>query len=43
VVYTNQDGNLVLEADLSGILPGEAEIKILNAMVAEGDPTNKAR
>ena len=42
-IYTNQDGNIVLEADLTGILPGEAEIRVLNAMVAEGDPTNKAR
>jgi acyl dehydratase len=41
--YTNQDGNLVLEADLSGILPAEAEIKVLNAMLAEGNSTNKAR
>lgn len=42
-VYTSQDGSLVLEAELEGILPDEPEQQILNAMVAEGDPTNKVR
>jgi acyl dehydratase len=42
-VYLNQDGNIVLEAELKGILPDEAERRILNAMVAEGDPTNKLK
>jgi hypothetical protein len=32
---------VVLEADLAGILPGKPERKVLAAMVAEGDPTNK--
>ena len=40
-VYFNQDGDLVLEAELKGILPGEVERRILNDMVSEGDPTNK--
>jgi len=40
-VYTNQDGSVVLEAALSGILPAEPEKEVLIAMVQEGDPTNK--
>jgi acyl dehydratase len=40
-VYFNQDGDLVLEAELKGILPDAAERRILDDMVAEGDPTNK--
>ena len=40
-VFMNEDNDIVLETDLTGILPGEAERKVLNAMVAEGDPTNK--
>jgi acyl dehydratase len=40
-VYFNQDGNLVLEAELKGILPDAAERRILDDMVAGGDPTNK--
>jgi acyl dehydratase len=40
-VYFNQDGDIVLEAELKGILPDAAERRILGAMVAEGDPTNK--
>jgi acyl dehydratase len=42
-VYLNQDGNIVLEAELEGILPDAAERRILHAMVAEGDPTNKLK
>jgi acyl dehydratase len=42
-VFKNQDGIIVLEADLTGLLPGESEREVLQAMVAEGDPTNKAR
>lgn len=41
VIYRNQDGTIVLEADLTGILPGEGEIEVLDAMVQEGDPANK--
>jgi acyl dehydratase len=43
VIYRNQEGTIVLEADLAGILPGEPERGVLKAMVAEGDPTNKAK
>ena len=39
--FNNQDGIVVLEAELGGILPGEPERQVLKAMVAEGDPTNK--
>ncbi|CAB1057431.1 Acyl dehydratase [Olavius sp. associated proteobacterium Delta 1] len=43
VIYRNQDGTIVLEADLAGILPGEPEREVLETMVAQGDPTNKER
>jgi 3-hydroxybutyryl-CoA dehydratase len=39
--YQNQDGMIVLEADLEGILPEASDREILSAMVQEGDPTNK--
>ena len=42
-IYRNQDGTIVLEADLAGIVPGEPEKEILESMVADGDPTNKAK
>ena len=41
-IYRNEAGVVVLEADLEGILPAEPEREVLAAMVAEGDPTNKA-
>jgi 3-hydroxybutyryl-CoA dehydratase len=41
VIYRNQDGTIVLEADLAGIVPGEPEREVLEAMVADGDPTNR--
>jgi acyl dehydratase len=41
VEFTNQDGGIVLEADLTGILPGDHERLILRQMIEEGDPTNK--
>jgi acyl dehydratase len=41
--YFNTDGDLVLEADLEGILPDKTERQILDAMVREGDPSNKIR
>ena len=40
-VYENQEGAVVLEASLTGIVPGDAERQVLRAMVAEGDPTNR--
>ena len=36
----NQDGVKVMEGSFNGILPNEAEQKILSSMLAEGDPTN---
>ena len=42
-IYLNQDGDVVLEADLAGILPGEPERAVLDAIVAEGDPTKKSQ
>ncbi len=41
--YFNPEGETVLEADLAGILPDENGRRILNAMVAEGDPTNHVK
>jgi acyl dehydratase len=41
--YQNEDGVVVLEADLEGIVPAEPEQAVLKAMVQEGDPTNKLR
>jgi 3-hydroxybutyryl-CoA dehydratase len=40
-VYKNQEGLVVLEATITGILPNAQERDILSQMVAEGDPTNK--
>ncbi|MGB8427316.1 MAG: hypothetical protein WCD88_16130, partial [Desulfobacterales bacterium] len=39
-LYTNQRNELVLEADLKGILPDPAARQVLQMMAAEGDPTN---
>ena len=36
----NQDGLAVVEAWITGRLPGDRDIAVLKAMVAEGDPTN---
>ena len=41
VIYRNQHGVIVLEADLAGVLPGKPEREVISAMVAKGDPTNK--
>jgi acyl dehydratase len=35
VIYRNQDGVIVLEAELAGILPGNRERKILGAILSE--------
>jgi 3-hydroxybutyryl-CoA dehydratase len=40
VVITNQDGATVIESEIKGIVPGEAERKVLRGMLSEGDPTN---
>ena len=40
-LYVNPDGNIVLEAELEGILPNRTERQILDSMVREGDPSNK--
>ena len=41
VVFRNQEGTIVLEANLAGIIPGQPEKEVLQAMIAEGDHTNK--
>jgi acyl dehydratase len=42
-VLVNQDGEVVLTAQLTGRVPGKAEIQVLRQMVEEGDPTNGLR
>ena len=42
-LYFNSKGELVLEAELEGILPDNDERGILDVMVKAGDPTNKLR
>ena len=39
-VITNQDGATVIESEIKGMVPGEAEQKVLREMLSEGDPTN---
>ena len=39
----NQDGLTVVEAWITGRLPDSRDIEVLEAMVAEGDPTNGCR
>jgi acyl dehydratase len=39
-VFHNQAREIVLEATLSGLLPDDTEKRIMEAMLAEGDPTN---
>ncbi|RJQ69977.1 MAG: MaoC family dehydratase [Desulfobacteraceae bacterium] len=36
----NQDGVTVIEAELSGLVAGNAERQVLTEMLSEGDPTN---
>jgi len=38
--FSNQAGELVMEAELSGLLPSEEERALLRVMISEGDPTN---
>ncbi|OQY03389.1 MAG: acyl dehydratase [Desulfobacteraceae bacterium 4572_123] len=40
-VFHNQEGIMVMEAELEGIVPGKPECKILDQMMREGDPTNR--
>ncbi len=42
-VFTNEKGIIVLESELSGILPGEKEKTVMKAMLVQGDPTNKIK
>ena len=37
---TRDDGTVVIESELSGIVPGMEERRVLAEMLAEGDPTN---
>ncbi len=41
-VFSNQHGTTVIEATLTGRLPGDEERAVLAVMMDEGDPTNKA-
>ena len=36
VTYRNQDGTVVLKAELAGILPDNRELKVLNTILQEG-------
>lgn len=40
-IFSNQDGQSVLEATLKGFIPGPREKELLTEIMAEGDPTNK--
>ena len=40
-VFKNQHEDIVIEAFLSGIVPGQTEKRIMHTIMAEGDPTNK--
>jgi 3-hydroxybutyryl-CoA dehydratase len=42
-VFKNQQGEIVIEAHLTGIIPGTPEQEAMEVMMAEGDPTNKCR
>jgi hypothetical protein len=39
-VFKNQQDEVVIEAHLTGIIPGVPEQRVMEAMLAEGDPTN---
>jgi 3-hydroxybutyryl-CoA dehydratase len=43
VVFKNQENEVVIEAQVTGIVPGAAEKRILEGMVDDGDPTNGAK
>jgi 3-hydroxybutyryl-CoA dehydratase len=40
-IYRNQDGTIVLEGELGGILPGDREQKVLDDIPAKGDSNGK--
>jgi 3-hydroxybutyryl-CoA dehydratase len=40
VTLTKEEGITVIEAEVSGIVPGVEERKVLSQMLSEGDPTN---
>jgi acyl dehydratase len=40
VTLSKEDGVTVIEAEISGIVPGLEEREILSQMLSEGDPTN---
>ena len=42
-VFKNQQNEIVVEANLTGIVPGPPQRRVLEAMLAEGDRTNKYR
>lgn len=42
-VFYNQHGVCVLQAVITGIIPGLPEREVMKAMVVEGDPTNAHR
>jgi 3-hydroxybutyryl-CoA dehydratase len=42
-VFKNQENEVVIEAQVTGIVPGAGEKRILEAMLAESDPTNGVR
>jgi 3-hydroxybutyryl-CoA dehydratase len=39
-IFKNQHGEVVIEAQVAGIIPGSAERLVMEAMIGEGDPTN---
>ncbi len=41
--FTNDLGQVVLESEVTGYVPGSEEKFVLNAMIEEGDPTNAIR
>jgi len=40
-VFVNQEQTTVMQASISGILPGSKEKEVMEQMISEGDPTNK--
>ena len=42
-IFTDQNGQRVLEATLTGFIPGRPEREVLMEIMAEGDRTNKLR